>query len=393
MATIVKRGDKWTARIALPPDELTGQRRQRRLTGPTKRSVEDQITRLRHELRSGTYLEPSREPLAAFLTRWLETVDVRASTRLRYDSIIRIHLTPALGRVALGALSPPMIARFYADLRTAGMAGSTLGNVHMVLRKALGQAVAWRLIDRNPTDGVTRPSAKPKRQPVWTLADARRFLDATADDELTGALWRLLAETGLRRSEALALDWPHVDLDASTLRVERTLTKTKAGWVLDEPKTESGVRTVALSPPLVMALRTHQAAQDARRIASGVFWQGGVVIFDRGDGARWDPATITQRFARLVVRLGMPHGTIHGLRRLSGRLMVVGRVPLKVAQQRLGHSKAQITLDLYASVEEELETDAAAVLGDLLMSPTDSATNGRSAQNVTSVDMEGRKSA
>jgi integrase len=81
------------------------------------------------------------------------------------------------------------------------------------------------------------------------------------------------------------------------------------------------------------------------------------------------------------------------LRRLSGRLMVVGRVPLKVAQQRLGHSKAQITLDLYASVEEELETDAAAVLGDLLMSPTDSATNGRSAQNVTSVDMEGRKSA
>jgi integrase len=67
----------------------------------------------------------------------------------------------------------------------------------------------------------------------------------------------------------------------------------------------------------------------------------------------------------------MPHGTIHGLRRLSGRMMVVGRVPVKVAQQRLGHASARLTLDLYASVEETMETDAAAVLGDLLTSGAD----------------------
>lgn len=393
MPTITKRGETWSTRVSLPPDPVTGARRQRRLTGPTKRAVEDALTRLRHEIRSGTYFEPSHEPLAAFLSRWLDVLDVRPATRLRYESIIRVHVVPALGMVRLAELSPPMIARFYADLRTAGMAASTLGNVHMVLRQALTQAIAWRLIERNPTDGVARPSAKPKRQPVWTLADARRFLDATADDPLTGALWRLIAETGVRRSEALALMWSDIDLARGMLHVERTLTKTPAGWVLGEPKSEAGARTIALSPSLVIALSQHRMTQETRREASGVFWQGGEVVFDRGDGARWDPATITARFGRLVTRLGLPHGTIHGLRRLSGRMMVVGRVPMKVAQQRLGHSKAAITMDLYQSVETELETDAAAVLGDLLMSPTAGPYLSSSAKIVPVLSPNGRKTS
>lgn len=370
MPTIVKRGDVWTARVAIDPDPVTGKRRQRRVTGPTKRAVEDMVTRLQHERRSGAYFEPSREPLADYLARWLAALDVRPASRMRYQTIIDCHIAPALGRVPLAHLSAPMVARFYAELREAGMGAVTLGQLHTMFRQALKQAIAWKLLAENPLDGVPRPATKRVRQPVWTLAEARRFLDATAGDAVTGCLWRLLAETGLRRNEALALDWGHVDLTAGTLRVEQALTKTPDGWVVGEPKSDAGRRTVALSPALVTALSGHQEAQEARKAASGVFWRGGAVVFDRGDGERWQPTAVTERFRRAVEKHGMPHGTIHGLRRLSGRMMVVGRVPIKVAQERLGHARASLTLDLYASVEAELQTDAARVIGDLLTGPS-----------------------
>jgi integrase len=105
--------------------------------------------------------------------------------------------------------------------------------VHTVAHAALGAAVRDGLIATNPADKAVPPSAREATSPemrAWDDVQLRRFLDWSKDsgDEMRVA-WSLLALTGMRRGEALALRWGDVDFDGATIAVRRavTLVKTK----------------------------------------------------------------------------------------------------------------------------------------------------------------------
>src|SRR3954471_22173373 len=96
-----KRGTTWSAVVDLGQDPVTGARKQKRLTARTRQDVEDMLTKTLHELKSGTYLEPSSQPLGEFLVEWHKTLTIRESTRWRYERIIARDLVPGLGAVPL----------------------------------------------------------------------------------------------------------------------------------------------------------------------------------------------------------------------------------------------------------------------------------------------------
>ncbi len=84
-----------------------------------------------------------RSTLAEFLAHWLETVrpNLRANTWVLYDQLVRDHVTPHVGRLRLDTLRPDHIQRLYADLMEAGVSAWTVRKAHIVLHRALGQAV------------------------------------------------------------------------------------------------------------------------------------------------------------------------------------------------------------------------------------------------------------
>ena len=94
-------------------------------------------------------------------------------------------------------------------------------NVHGVVHRSLRDAVRWDLVARNVAESADPPRVAAPTVTAWTAENAAVLLDATADDRL-GPLWVLLAETGMRRGEALALRWSDVDLAARTANVVRT---------------------------------------------------------------------------------------------------------------------------------------------------------------------------
>lgn len=348
--SIQRRGDRtWRISVELDRDPRTGARRRRWETvHGTKREAEARLAELIREVETGTAVDPSRITVAEWLRRWLDQhrQRVRATTAARYAQVVD-RLVRDLGRHQLQRLRPAHIADAEARWLSGGMAPATALKHHRVLSQALDEAVRLQLLARNPADAVRAPSAPAGGSRVAAEALAR-VPGAVAD---APPLWRslilVLASTGLRRGEALGLQWPEVDLDAGLLRVVRTRTLTAQGEPVEgPPKTRSGERVVPLVGEALAALREWRRAQAAERLAAGAAWQGGDWVWATARGPV-SPHSVTHWWQRRAREHGLPL-RLHDLRHGAATLMAAAGIPPRVIAEVLGHSRPSFTLDVYA---------------------------------------------
>jgi integrase len=157
---------------------------------------------------------------------------------------VRVHIQPALGGLKLKKLTPAHVANFYQDRLAAGFAPASVNKPHVTLHKALGQAVRWHMIPRNICEAVNAPRLAPEEMRTLCAEETQRLLEAAHGNRLE-ALYVLAVHTGMRQGELLALKWQDVDLEAETVQVRRTLTKSGTSLLLGEPKTAKGRRDQA----------------------------------------------------------------------------------------------------------------------------------------------------
>lgn len=186
-----------------------------------------------------------------YLRQWLDSKhSLRATTRMSYESHLRLYLLPQLGHVPLVDLRPQHLDRMYAGMaaRPDGRlrAVATIRRVHATLRSALNSAVKRRLMAWSPAAHVELPASAAPRTVVWTPAELEVFLEANAGHRLY-ALFHLVAVAGLRRGEVLGLSWDDVDLDQRVIRVRQQLLDTGGSPSFGPPKTRHGIRTVPLA--------------------------------------------------------------------------------------------------------------------------------------------------
>jgi integrase len=249
-----------------------GSRRHHSATCRTKDAAEKLLVEKLGEVNDGTFVVASKETVESYLARWLEAAAIRLSggTVYQYEREIRTRLLPHIGALPLAKLDEARIQGTYAKLLAAGYAPSTVDKTHRMLHTALKQAVAWRLLQRNPVDGVSAPRVIAAAPVVWTAEESETFLDLTADDPLA-PLWQLGLDSGMRLGEMLALSWRDLDVERRVIRVQRTLTRTREGsWKIGEhAKTSSSRRAIALGSSTMAALRALRARQAERRLACG----------------------------------------------------------------------------------------------------------------------------
>lgn len=229
-------------------------------------------------------------------------------------------------------------------------------NVLNVLSRILAVAERRGAIRRNPCSLVERPRLPREERPAMTPDQARALLEAVRGDRLE-ALYAVTIACGLRQAEVLGLRWEDVDLDGRSLRIVYTLDRRDGRYVLDDPKTRSSRRTVALPPFAVDALRAHRGRQLAERMAAGVPTEDGMVFVSpagRPINAGW----LTHHWARITEAAGM-RMRFHDLRHAQASLLVALGVHPKEIAARLGHASAQMSLDRYAHVGRPEDEDAA----------------------------------
>src|SRR5262249_20229879 len=143
--------------------------------------------------------------------------------------------------------------------------------VYTVLRAGLDGAVRDGLLAKNPAAAVKRPGVARKEARHVNTVDVTKVLMSAEGLRYRNALV-LIAGTGLRRGEALALHWSDVDLDDSVLVVRGTLGRVDGKLIISEPKTDRSRRSVPISAPLVRMLQEHRVIQQIEKQAAGDQW-------------------------------------------------------------------------------------------------------------------------
>ena len=193
------------------------------------------------------------------------------------------------------------------------------------------------------------PPTAAKKEAYSPAVDEVIALLALAEQE-ENPLWpfvHLIAFTGMRRGEALALIWENVDLDGGNLEIRQSLVVTADGTSLEPPKTVRGERNVPLDEPTVGVLRKHRTTQEALARELGVEPPG--IVFPRQDWTGWShPNTVMHAVRRLAKRAGLPTVTLRSLRHFHASVLLRAQPNVAVAAERLGHSSPAITMGIYA---------------------------------------------
>lgn len=208
---------------------------------------------------------------------------------------------------------------------------------------------------------------KPSPVMVWTAAQTGEFLDSAVSDRLY-PLWHLISFIGLRRGESCALPWSEVDLDSGVIHITEQIVAVAFEAYEDTPKNDR-VRDISLDQDTLELLRWWRKVQEAERAEwealhrenpkkYGPYVDSGRV-FTKEDGSAYHPQFFSDRFERLYRKVGLPPVRLHDLRHGSASIALLAGVHIKVVQQRLGHSSIKVTGDIYTSVAEEVERDAA----------------------------------
>lgn len=346
--------DLWEVTVNLGYD-AQGKRRRITKYAKTKREALALLAELQQQAATGTLPEPTRLTVEAYLTHWLEDVmrpTLRPSTYARYESLVRNHLVPRIGRTKLQQLKPSQVQALYSQMEADGVGARTRELAHVVLRKALQQAVEWGYLATNPCDRVRRPRAPKRRMEVLTPEQAARLLEEARGHRLY-ALLVVLLTCGLRWGEAAALQWEDVDLKRATLTIRRSVTEVKGKHVIGEPKTARGRRQIALPKVAVEALREHRK----RMLAEG--HPGPWVFCDQDGGLLRLPNFRRRVLFPLLDRAGLPRIRPHDLRHTCATLLLSQGVHPKVVSEMLGHAQVSITLDVYSHVLPTLQREAA----------------------------------
>lgn len=360
--SIFQRADKrWVATVTIGHD-ANGKRQRRTVYGKTRGEVQDKLTKLQHEVLSGTICDDGNLKVGEYLSRWLENSARPTVKELTYDSYegaIRVHISRHIGGVKLAKLSPAHVQGMYSAMEQGGASGHVRLVSHAVLHRALNQAVRWQLVPRNVCDAVDPPKAPKREIQPFTAAESQKLL-AEARGERFEALYVLAIMGGFRQGELLGLKWEDIDMEAGTVAVRRTLRVKHGRVIVTSPKSAKGRRLVEMPQMAMDALQDHRKRMMAEGHA-GCEW-----VFCNTAGKAIDKNNLVRRsYKPLLKRAGVPMRRFHDLRHTHATLMLLQGEHPKVVQERMGHATIAMTLDTYSHVMPGMQRDAADRLGNL----------------------------
>lgn len=286
--------------------------------------------------------------LGCWLRYWLEreVAPARASTTVYgYRNIVERHLVPALGSVALAALTPAMISDYYHQLSAQkGLSPNTVRKHHVLLHTALQQAVRRGLLPYNPTQLLVIPRPTPVNPRYYTPLQLSRLLLEVEGHPLELPV-KLACFLGLRRSELLGLRWRDVDLDAGLLSVRQV--RTTAGHLVVEkqPKTWGSCRTLSILP--LAGLMTLLCQLHQHRMLQGIPCGPDDLLVLNARNQPYHPNVLSAAFSAFTTSRGLPAITLHGLRHTFASMASNARVPLYQISRAMGHSSPSTTQRIY----------------------------------------------
>lgn len=332
-----------------------GNPRRKYFTAATEKDAERARRRLLAEVEDGRPPAVGRQTLGQYLDWWLghKQARVRPGTLRFYRQKLAL-VDPAARRIPVDRFAPEDMDDLLDRLAARGLSAQTVKHVRDVVRNALNLKVRRRQLAFNAAALAEVPDVPKFDAQPYTAEQARALLAAVAGDRWE-SLYVVTLATGLRKSEALGVTWPKVDLDQGVLTPwTQPEWLPGGGFRLVELKTEESRAPVVLAPAAVESLRARRRLQAQERLAAGPAWTDYGLVWTTGVGTAIQPQNLHRHFHAACDRAGVPRRRWHDLRHTAPTLLLEVGVPLEVVSALLRHTSIVTTKDVYGHVTPRL---------------------------------------
>ncbi|MGB3375046.1 MAG: tyrosine-type recombinase/integrase [Microbacterium sp.] len=348
------KGSRW--RVDWYEQQRDGSKKLRAKSFRTKPLAEDFLTKIEHDIRSGTYrpLGDGKRTLGAVVDAWLEGKRrAKGATKHAYEQDIRVWIRPQWQGVTISSITRQDIESWVNALHDGsaprayaveisgerdGLGASRVRRLYSIVSASLAHAVDHGWIPSNPAHGVELKRAVRAEQVFLSIPELEALAEA-AQRDTDRVLILFLGYVGARIGEAVALRVEDIDLTARRARIHATVTLDEKGRATTGTTKTGRARSVPIPKFLVgdvKLLLAGRALED---------W-----VFRSIRGARIDPHNWrTRAWADAVEGAGLGDLglTPHKLRHTAASLAIAAGADVKVVQTMLGHADASETLNTY----------------------------------------------
>ena len=349
---------RWRGVVSLGFD-ADGNRIRKKVSGQTRTEVKDKLKGLHSELDAGVRTVRGYTVESA-VTDWLaEGLPGRAAKTVEvYRDALR-PLIAVIGRLPLRDLSVQDVRTALAKMAVTHST-PTLQKAHNCLTRALRHAEGQDLVRRNVSALVDTPHGRQGRpSQALTLEQAAALLEAAEDSRLHAFIVLCLL-TGVRSEEARALTWEHVDLDAGTISVWRSVR------AHSDTKTVRSRRTLKLPQTAVEALQRQMRRQAEERSRAEELWQEHGLVFTTTVGTPYESHNLRRDFRRVTAAAGLGARWVpKELRTSFVSMMSYHGVPVEEIARLAGHASSRTTEVVYRRELRPVITTGAEVMDQI----------------------------
>lgn len=364
----LKSGEKrYRFQIYIGLDSLTGKElRTTRSKFKTKKEAELALARLKLEIANGQYKKVQAETYREVYELWVKVYEktVEESTFVKTTGIFRNHILPAMGDYKIDKINVDICQRHVDEwLEKLVNGDKTKSYASLVMRFAMKRGY----IEKNPFDLVDLPHKSKRRvtstekDKFYTKEQLREFLNAAEQhpNYKVYAFFRLLAYSGMRKGEALALTWEDIDFKNAEITINKALGQ-RTGQKLYAKSTKTGTtRTIKMDEATMVILKEWKKKQKQAFLILGYNTLAKEqLIFSNTRNSFIQPAKTNDWLKSILRKTELAYVSTHAFRHTHCSLLFEAGATIKSVQDRLGHSDVKTTMDVYAHVTASAKEDA-----------------------------------
>lgn len=379
MASITPRGENSYRFVVSLPKNAKGEYPRRTTTytvtekmSPKKlqEHLEHEYLKFKQEVLSGNYIKPEKMLFSAFANEWLEKFarkELSSTTFVNYESKLTTNILPVIGHVRMDDINTLMLQTLMDELKRKDGSNVELSfytkfDVYRTLRSIFKYAVQWKVLVRNPLEGVNKPKNRNKKEvSAYDEEEVAIIFNALNDEPFKWRIFAMLAiVAGIRRGENLALEWSDIDFEKSRIDIHQSIVSADGKTEIKDTKTNSSNRLVSLPASVMDELRKYRVHWVQEKLKAKNWtetereW-----VFHQRNGTYVHPSSATHWWNKFAKKLDIKYIRLHDLRHTSASLLIAQGVHAKIISERLGHANIKITMDTYGHALRSADQAAA----------------------------------
>lgn len=392
MATITKRVGKegklsYLIKVSLGYDEF-GKQKTKSMTykpevGMSERSAYSEAKRQAVFFEDKCKEQETSDERIKFRYLADEWIDLMQKTReMKPTTLTRMkkckeRTYKALGDIYVDKITYRQIQKFVLSLAEDGVNKKTGKGLSQKTQKhyitfvsdVLKYAVKCDYIADNPCKDISTVKTQTKEKEIYSIEELQTLLKLINEEAPIEykVFFNILAYNGIRRSEAMGMEYKDVDFENNTIMIQRASNYSPdRGVYTDTLKTKSSCRQLKVRPFIIELIKQLQEEHKGLSYKLGDLWVENDRLFITWCGAPMHPNTPYTWLKRFCKRNGLKFKGLHSFRHSVATQAIANGEDIKTVSAILGHSQTSTTINIYAHTLEKATVRAFDKMADLL---------------------------